>query len=140
MAFFGVNLILQKFCQCKKNDKYQVWLYCWKNRAMSQRISFSKIMRCWVPWHFLSWYFYAFCLRICNLLQNFRLNKYEFSFHLNEHVLNLWYFWSKWKIRVAAAKLKRKSRPNPSQASVWWKIVDRKKKCTLLGESLNVGY
>ena len=25
MAFFGVNSILQKFCQCKKNDKYQVW-------------------------------------------------------------------------------------------------------------------
>ena len=24
MAFFGVNFILQKFCQCKKN-KYQVW-------------------------------------------------------------------------------------------------------------------
>ena len=24
MAFFGVNFILQKFCQCKKNDKYQV--------------------------------------------------------------------------------------------------------------------
>ena len=22
--FFGVNFILQKFCQCKKNDKYQV--------------------------------------------------------------------------------------------------------------------
>ena len=27
MAFFGVNFILQKFCQCKKNDKYQVCLY-----------------------------------------------------------------------------------------------------------------
>ena len=25
MAFFGVNFILQKFCPCKKNDKYQVW-------------------------------------------------------------------------------------------------------------------
>ena len=25
--FFGVNFILQKFCQCKKNDKYQVWPY-----------------------------------------------------------------------------------------------------------------
>ena len=25
MRFFGVNFILQKFCQCKKNDKYQVW-------------------------------------------------------------------------------------------------------------------
>ena len=25
-AFFGVNFILQKFCLCKKNDKYQVWL------------------------------------------------------------------------------------------------------------------
>ena len=24
MAFFGVNFILQKFCSCKKNDKYQV--------------------------------------------------------------------------------------------------------------------
>ena len=24
--FFGVNFILQKFCPCKKNDKYQVWL------------------------------------------------------------------------------------------------------------------
>ena len=24
-AFFGVNFILQKFCSCKKNDKYQVW-------------------------------------------------------------------------------------------------------------------
>ena len=24
LAFFGVNFILQKFCQCKKNDKYQV--------------------------------------------------------------------------------------------------------------------
>ena len=24
MAFFGVNFILQKFCPCKKNDKYQV--------------------------------------------------------------------------------------------------------------------
>ena len=28
MVFFGVNLILQKFCQCKKNDKYQV-CSCW---------------------------------------------------------------------------------------------------------------
>ena len=25
MRFFGVNFILQKFCLCKKNDKYQVW-------------------------------------------------------------------------------------------------------------------
>ena len=25
MAFFGVNFILQKFCSCKKIDKYQVW-------------------------------------------------------------------------------------------------------------------
>merc|ERR1711994_18152 len=24
VAFFGVNFILQKFCSCKKNDKYQV--------------------------------------------------------------------------------------------------------------------
>ena len=24
MAFFGVNFILQKFCPCKKNDKYKV--------------------------------------------------------------------------------------------------------------------
>ena len=24
MRFFGVNFILQKFCSCKKNDKYQV--------------------------------------------------------------------------------------------------------------------
>ena len=24
LAFFGVNFIRQKFCQCKKNDKYQV--------------------------------------------------------------------------------------------------------------------
>ena len=24
VAFFGVNFILQKFCPCKKNDKYQV--------------------------------------------------------------------------------------------------------------------
>ena len=26
MRFFGVNFILQKFCSCKKNDKYQVWV------------------------------------------------------------------------------------------------------------------
>ena len=26
MPFFGVNFILQKFCPCKKNDKYQVWI------------------------------------------------------------------------------------------------------------------
>ena len=25
MRFFGVNFILQKFCSCKKNDKYEVW-------------------------------------------------------------------------------------------------------------------
>ena len=24
---FGVNFILQKFCLCKKNDKYEVWIY-----------------------------------------------------------------------------------------------------------------
>ena len=24
LAFFGVNFILQKFCPCKKNDKYEV--------------------------------------------------------------------------------------------------------------------
>ena len=24
--FFGVNFILQKFCLCKKNDKYEVWV------------------------------------------------------------------------------------------------------------------
>jgi len=24
LAFFGVNFILQKFCLCKKNDKYEV--------------------------------------------------------------------------------------------------------------------
>ena len=27
MAFFGVNFILQKFCPCKKNDKYKVWQF-----------------------------------------------------------------------------------------------------------------
>ena len=27
MRFFGVNFILQKFCSCKKNDKYEVCLY-----------------------------------------------------------------------------------------------------------------
>ena len=26
LAFFGVNFILQKFCPCKKNDKYKVCL------------------------------------------------------------------------------------------------------------------
>ena len=26
IGVFGVNFILQKFCPCKKNDKYQVWL------------------------------------------------------------------------------------------------------------------
>ena len=26
MRFFSVNFILQKFCLCKKNDKYQVWI------------------------------------------------------------------------------------------------------------------
>ena len=26
MAFLGVNFILQKLCQCKKNDNYKVWL------------------------------------------------------------------------------------------------------------------
>ena len=25
MAFFSVNFIIQKFCPCKKNDKYEVW-------------------------------------------------------------------------------------------------------------------
>ena len=25
LAYFGVNFILQTFCSCKKNDKYQVW-------------------------------------------------------------------------------------------------------------------
>ena len=24
--YFGVNFILQKFCMCKKNDKYEVWV------------------------------------------------------------------------------------------------------------------
>ena len=47
MAFFGVNFILQKFCLCKKNDKYKVWakviLYfqwlrlCTKNLEGGQR-------------------------------------------------------------------------------------------------------
>ena len=27
MAFFGVNFILQKFCPCKKNDKYEVCVF-----------------------------------------------------------------------------------------------------------------
>ena len=27
MAFFGVNFFPQKFCPCKKNDKYQVWVF-----------------------------------------------------------------------------------------------------------------
>ena len=24
-SFFGVNFLIQKFCLCKKNDKYEVW-------------------------------------------------------------------------------------------------------------------
>ena len=28
MAFLGVNFILQKLCQCKKNDNYKVWFGC----------------------------------------------------------------------------------------------------------------
>ena len=28
LAFFGVNFIIQKFCPCKKNDKYEV-CECW---------------------------------------------------------------------------------------------------------------
>ena len=26
-AFFGVNFILRKFCLCKRNDKYEVWIW-----------------------------------------------------------------------------------------------------------------
>ena len=29
-AFFGVNFILRKFCLCKRNDKYEVWLLGYK--------------------------------------------------------------------------------------------------------------
>ena len=32
MASFGVNVILQKDCPCKKNDKYQV---CWRVPALT---------------------------------------------------------------------------------------------------------
>ena len=31
---FGVNFILQKFCLCKKNDKYEVWTYVWHSYTL----------------------------------------------------------------------------------------------------------
>ena len=35
-AFFGANFILQKFCMCKKNDKYEVW-------CMTERLLISIV-------------------------------------------------------------------------------------------------
>ena len=32
--YFGVNFILQKFCLCKKNDKYEVWTYVWHSYTL----------------------------------------------------------------------------------------------------------
>ena len=41
VAFFGVNFILQKFCQCKRNDKYQV---------CSQLLSKNVLITIWLNW------------------------------------------------------------------------------------------
>ena len=32
-AFFGVNFLIQKFCPCKKNDKYEVCRFSFNSRA-----------------------------------------------------------------------------------------------------------
>ena len=45
MAFFGVNFILQKFCQCKKYDKYEVWFIVAQNCYFGgQNCSFGDIL------------------------------------------------------------------------------------------------
>ena len=36
-AFFGVNFLIQKFCPCKKNDKYEVWVSC-ENRVWNGQV------------------------------------------------------------------------------------------------------
>ena len=38
-VFFGVNFILQKFCLCKKNDKYEVCSYLAQKKLISEMIS-----------------------------------------------------------------------------------------------------
>ena len=37
MAIFGANFVFQKFCPCKKNDKYEVWCR-WIDSASSTAI------------------------------------------------------------------------------------------------------
>ena len=48
MAFFGVNFILQKFCPCKKNDKYKVCPSSFvRQKKFSQKLPFLS-----GPWVF----------------------------------------------------------------------------------------
>ena len=42
-AFLGVNFILQKFCSCKKNDKYHV---CIDNKKTSPSNVLEKMIPC----------------------------------------------------------------------------------------------
>ena len=47
MRFFGVNFILQKFCPCKENDKYKVWLDVnYLKQGTTQRVGWC-IFRLW---------------------------------------------------------------------------------------------
>ena len=66
MAFFGVNFILQKFCQCKKNDKYQVWLLHFshmselsKKNYFLPKFHFDKPVQIYILYyHYISYHYY----------------------------------------------------------------------------------
>ena len=42
IGIFGVNFILQKFCPCKKNEKYQVWFWSLQNQLLSPAFNWTE--------------------------------------------------------------------------------------------------
>ena len=86
MRFFGVNLILQKICSCKKNDKYQVWFF---HEEKWEKLDFLKTLLISDFDLLESDYIYIF---VHENKKNYH-GQFFFSWGMFRTVVSLWQIW-----------------------------------------------
>ena len=92
-AFFRCKLYSQKFCLCKKNDKYQVCIYPQTSLWFGEKAAFLT-QKTW--FHAIPWLFSFPTIFICKNEQNITLqlrrNRFSFS-NTQKHAQN-WLLWA----------------------------------------------